>query len=124
MTDLLSVMFMIGISLILMLVAMIIRNTVLIIVAGLGWVVTSIFLFGLYATGDPDYSYSVYGFAWMCVLLAMTCFIYSWWSHRKKTLQMADDKTGETFYTEGDPEFKEINDMYKARANKKKLRGR
>jgi len=120
MTDLLSVMFMIGISLILMLTAMIIRNTVLIIVAGLGWVVSSIFLFGLYATGDPDYSYSVYGFAWMCILLAMTCFIYSWWSHRKKTLEMTG--RSDPFYSKGDNDFSEMREIMQMSADRNELR--
>jgi hypothetical protein len=123
MTDLLSIMFILGIVVIFTIAGFILKNTILIIVSGLGWSLASMYMFQLSAMGDPDYGAFTNGFAYLCVLMAMACFFFSWWSHRKKTEQMSD-KVGETFYTEGDPEFKEINDMYKARANKKKLRGR
>jgi ABC-type multidrug transport system fused ATPase/permease subunit len=123
MTDLLSVMFLIGISVVFMIFSFIWKNTLLTIMSGLGWIIVSIYLFSMYYSGDSDYGYSVFGFSWLTLATGMGMLLMSWWSHRKKTEQMSD-KVGETFYTEGDPEFKEINDMYKARANKKKLRGR
>jgi hypothetical protein len=124
MTNLLAIFFVIGISLVLMIFALITKNTILIIVAGLGWIVTSIFLFSLYYSGDPDYGLQVFGFSWMAILLGMTCFFSSWWIHRKKTIELADDKTGQGFYTDNDPDYKEFEEMYKARSNRKKMRGR
>jgi uncharacterized membrane protein YedE/YeeE len=124
MTDLLSVLFLIGLSLVLHIVALILKNTVLIIVSGLGWALVATYLFNVAGSGDPDFGRWTVGLGYFATILSLSAFFTSWWIHRKKTLQTQNDKTGETFYTEGDPEFKEINDMYKARANKKKLRGR
>jgi len=123
MTDLLSVMFLIGISIVFMLFSFIWKNTLFTIMSGLGWIIVAIYLFSMYYSGDSDYGYSVFGFGWLTLATGMGMLFMSWYSHRKKTAQMGDN-VAETFYTEGDPEFKEINDMYKARANKKKLRGR
>lgn len=124
MTDLLSIMFAIGIALILSVVSVILKNTIFSIASGLGWALVAMYMFSLYATGDPDYGLYSWGLGMMAVILTLAMFFQGWWINRKKTIQMQNDTTGETFYTEGDPEFKEINDMYKARANKKKLRGR
>lgn len=123
MTDLLSVMFMIGIVVVFTIIGFIFKNTIMIIVSGLGWSLSSIYMFNLVASGDPDFGTMTSGFGYLCLIMALACFFFSWWSHRKKT-ELMGNKVDETFYTEGDPEFKEINDMYKARANKKKLRGR
>jgi flagellar biosynthesis protein FlhB len=124
MTDLLSVMFMVGIVVVFSIAGFVLKNSIMIIVSGLGWSLSSIYMFNLVASGDSDYGTMTSGFGYLCLIMAMACFFSSWWIHRKQTILTQNDKTGETFYTEGDPEFKEINDMYKARANKKKLRGR
>jgi peptidoglycan/LPS O-acetylase OafA/YrhL len=124
MTDLLSIMFAIGIALILSALSVILKNTIFSIVSGLGWALVAMYMFNVSSQGDPDIGVFAWGLGMMAVILTLAMFLQGWWLSRKKTLQMSNDKTGETFYTEGDPEFKEINDMYKARANKKKLRGR
>jgi flagellar biosynthesis protein FlhB len=123
MTDLLSIMFILGIVVIFSIVAFVIKNTILAIVSGMGWSLSSIYMFAMSASGDPDMGTFTNAFGYLCLIMAMACFIAVWYLHRKKTILM-DNKTGETFYTEGDPEFKDINDMYAARKARRKLRGR
>jgi hypothetical protein len=124
MTDLLSIMFILGIVVIFSIAGFLMKNTVLIIVSGLGWSLASIYMFQLSAMGDPDFGVFTNGFGYLCVLMAMACFFFSWWSHRKKTIEVINDKTGQGFYTDNDPDYKEFEEMYKARSNRKKIRGR
>ena len=123
MTDLLSIMFVIGIALILSIVSIILKNTILSIVSGLGWALVAMYMFSLVASGDPDFGQFAWGFGMMSVILAMAMFFQTWWIHRKKTLQL-DPKTGENFYTENDPDWKDIQDIQNARRTRRKLRGR
>ena len=124
MTDLLSIMFILGIVVIFSIAGFVLKNTILIIVSGLGWSLSSLYMFSMANSGDSDYGAFTNGFAYLCVLMALACFFFSWWSHRGKTIKMADDKTGQGFYTDNDPDYKEFEEMYKARANRKKMRGR
>lgn len=121
MTDLLSIMFVIGIALILSIVSIVLKNTILSIVSGLGWALVAMYMFNLVALGDPDYGQFAWGFGMMAVILTMAMFFQTWWVHRKKTIEL-DDKTGESFYTDKDPDFKEIRELYEARNARKKLR--
>jgi len=123
MTDLLSVMFMVGIVVIFSIAGFVLRNSIMIIVSGLGWSLASIYMFNLVASGDPDFGTMTSGFGYLCLIMAMTCFFSSWWIHRKKTEQMGN-KVNETFYTEGDPEYKEMHEILQARAMRRRLRGR
>jgi hypothetical protein len=122
MTDLLSVMFLIAISVAFMIFSFIWKNTLLTILSGLGWIIVSIYLFSMYYSGDPSYGMSVFGFSWLTLAAGMGMLFMSWWSHRRKT-EILQGK-GENFYSEEDPDYKEISDSYKARAARKKLRGR
>lgn len=122
MTDLLSVMFLIAISVAFMVFSFIWKNTLFTIMSGLGWIIVSIYLFSLYYSGDPDYGMSVFGFSWLTLATGMGMLFMSWWSHRRKT-EVIQGK-GENFYSDSDPEFKDIEEIYKARSNRKKLRGR
>jgi len=122
MTDLLSIMFAIGISLVLSIMAIIFKNTVFSIVSGLGWALTAMYMFSLYATGDSDYGLFSWGLGMMAVVLCLGMFFQSWWVHRRKT-EVIQGK-GENFYADNDPDYKEFEEMYKARSNRKKMRGR
>jgi hypothetical protein len=124
MTDLLSVMFLIAIAVVFMIFSFIWKNTLLTILSGLGWIIVSIYLFSMYYSGDPDYGMSVFGFAWLTLATGMGMLLMSWWSHRKKTIELSTDKTGQGFYTDNDPDYKEFDEMYKARSNRKKMRGK
>ena len=124
MTDLLSVLFLIGLSLVLHIVALILKNTVLIIVSGLGWALVATYLFNIAGSGDPDFGRWTVGLGYFATILSLSAFFTSWWIHRKQTIKLADDKTGQGFYTDNDPDYKEFEEMYKARANRKKMRGK
>jgi len=93
------------------------------IVSGLGWALVAMYMLSLYASGDPSYGLFAWGFGMMAVVLSMASFFLSWWVHRKATLKL-DPKTGENFYTDDDPDYKEMHEILKARATRRKLRGR
>lgn len=122
MTDLLSIMFILGIVVIFSIVAIVLKNTIFAIVSGLGWSLASIYMFSLSASGDPSYGVYTNGFGYLCIIMAMAMFFSSWWVSRRKT-ELIQGK-GENFYSEEDPDFKDINDIYKARAARRKLKGR
>ncbi len=121
MTDLLSLMFIVGIIVVFTIIAFIIKNTILAIVSGLGWTVSSIYLFTLVATGDADYTGGpTYGLAWIAVIMAMACFFSTWWLHRTKTEQM---QKGRSFYDANfKDEYKDIEEIYEARRKFKNFR--
>ena len=122
MTDLLAVMFLIFIALAFMLFSFIWKNMLFSILSGLAWVVVSIYLFGKYYSGDPDYGNAVLGFSYLSATAGIGMFFMSWWVSRRKT-ELIQGK-GENFYSENDPDFKDIHDIYEARKSRKKLRGR
>lgn len=122
MTDLLASMFTIGIALILSICSLIFKNTILSIVSGLGWALVAMYMFGLYASGDPDYGYFTWGLGMMAVVLSLAMFFQSWWVHRRKTEQIQGK--GEKFYDEDDPDFREINEIRRAKQSVRRMKGR
>jgi len=124
MTDLLSIMFAIGIALILSALSVILKNTIFSIVSGLGWALVAMYMFNVSSQGDPDIGVFAWGLGMMAVILTLAMFLQGWWLNRKKTIEMASDKTGQGFYTDNDPDYKEMDEMIKARANRKKMRGK
>ena len=101
-------------------VTFIIKNVILSIVSGLGWTLIAIYLFVLYYSGDPDYGYMTYGFAWMATIMCMAMYFSTWWVHRKQTTQI---QQGKSFYdSEFKDEFKDIEEIYEARRKVRKLR--
>jgi hypothetical protein len=120
MTDLLSVMFLIGLSLILYIVALVLKNTVLIIVSGLGWALVAMYLFNIAGSGDPDFGRWTSGLGYFSTILTMSAFFSSWWIHRKKTIDIV---ASENFYeTQFKDEFKDMKDIYEARDEIKRMR--
>jgi hypothetical protein len=122
MTDLLSVFFLIGIAVAFMIFSFIWKNMLFTIMSGLAWIVVSIYLFSKYYSGDPDFGNAVFGLSWLTLASGMGMLFRAWWVSRRKT-ELIQGK-GENFYSEEDPDYKEISDSYKARAARKKLRGR
>lgn len=120
MTDLLSIMFAIGIALVLSIVAVVLKNTIFSIVSGLGWALVAMYMFSLYATGDPDYGQFSWGLGMMATILSLAMFFQSWWVHRKKSIAISEK--GIDPYSADDLDFKEMNDIYKARDARRKMR--
>jgi hypothetical protein len=122
MTDLLAILCLLALAVVFMVFSFIWKSTLFTILSGMAWIVVSIYLFSKYYSGDPDFGITVWGFGWLTMATGMGLFFRSWWVSRRKT-ELIQGK-GENFYSEEDPDYKEISDSYKARANRKKLRGR
>jgi hypothetical protein len=120
MTDFIAVTFLVSLAVIFMVASIIMKNTFMAMASGLCWALSSIYLFSRYYSGDADYGITVYGFAWVCALCTFGILFQSWWIHRPKTIAMTGQS--DSFYSQD--EFKEINDMYKARADRNALKGR
>jgi hypothetical protein len=113
-------MFILGIVVIFSIAGFVLKNTILIIVSGLGWSLSSIYMFSLSASGDPDYGAFTNGFGYMCILMAMACFFSSWWIHRKRTIEIV--ASGNFYETQFKDEFKDMKDIYEARDEIKRMR--
>jgi len=122
MTDFMAVTFLVALAVIFMIVAMILKNTLLSFASGLSWAVSAIYLFSRYYSGDSDYGVTVYGFAWVCALCAFGVLMQSWWVHRKKTLEMTGQS--DPFYSKGDNDFSEMREIMQMRTDRNELRPR
>jgi hypothetical protein len=122
MTDFMAVTFLVTLAVIFMVVSIIMKNTFTAMVSGLCWAVASIYLFSRYYSGDLDYGVTVFGFAWVCALCAFGVLMQSWWTHRRKTLEMTGEK--DAFYSSEDIDFSEMREIYKMRDDRNAMRGR
>jgi hypothetical protein len=87
MTDLLSIYFVIGISVFLTIMLFCFKNKYLSLISGLGWSIIGVYDFTRAYSGDPDAGTMTWAFGWICLVLALVCWTSPLWLTGMKVIK-------------------------------------
>jgi len=92
MTDIVAVMFLIGIAALFTVMIFIFKHSMLCVVSGIAWLILGIYNFTRYYSGDPDAGIMVWGFGWLCLALTFVCWTAPLWLLKIKTEDKKEEK--------------------------------